>query len=184
MAISAPNAVRATVAREPDIVQTKDSGVTVASKQKAELNVSIVKSSIDVAIGAGNESLALLYKSALTGINEALAGDFGPDAIQNAVGQDNTPEGTAGRIVSLSTAFYGAYVEQHGGVDDEATRGKFVDTIRGGVERGFKEARDILEGLKVLGGDIASNIDKTYELVQKGLAEFAAIKPAAADTAE
>jgi hypothetical protein len=178
MAISAPNAVRATVAREPDIVQSKEETGSVASKQRADLNVAIVKSSLDVAISAGNEPLALLYKSALTGINEALANDFGPDAIQNAVGQDNTPEGTAGRIVSLSTAFYGAYVEQHGGVDDEATRSKFVETIRGGVERGFQEAREILEGLKVLEGDISGNIDKTYELVQTGLDAFLANKPA------
>lgn len=178
MAISAPsNAVRSTLAREPEQVQAKDATPSVASKQRAELNVSIVNASLDVAIGAGNEPLALLYKSALTGINEALEADFGKDAIQNAAGQDNTPEGTAGRIVSLSTAFYGAYVEQHGGVDDEATRKNFVDTIRGGVERGFKEARDILQGLKVLEGDIGSNVDKTYELVQKGLDAFLANQP-------
>ncbi|WP_292746763.1 DUF5610 domain-containing protein, partial [Methylophaga sp. UBA3191] len=38
--------------------------------------------------------------------------------------------------------------------------------------QGFKEARDILGGLKVLEGDIAGNIDKTYDLVQQGLQSF------------
>ena len=36
------------------------------------------------------------------------------------------------------------------------------------------KARGVLEGLKVLNGDIASNIDKTYALVQQGYADFAA----------
>jgi hypothetical protein len=49
-----------------------------------------------------------------------------------------------------------------------------MDTIKGGIEKGFKEARDILEGLQVLGGDVAANIDKTYELVMKGLDDFVA----------
>jgi hypothetical protein len=166
MSISLTPAAGGTVARPQE-------GASVATRARAELNVAIVQSGLSVAIGAGDEPLALLYKSAITGINEALQADFGEDAIQNAVGQDNSPEGTAGRIVSLSTAFYGAYVGQHGGVDDAATRAQFVDTIRGGVERGFKEAREILDALKVLDGDIAGNIDKTYELVQQGLDAFA-----------
>ncbi len=45
--------------------------------------------------------------------------------------------------------------------------------IRGGIEKGFAEAREILGGLNVLDGDIASNIDKTYDLVQKKLNDFA-----------
>lgn len=59
-----------------------------------------------------------------------------------------------------------------------------MDTIKGGIEKGFKEARDILKGLKVLGGDIASNIDKTYELVQKGLDAFASNQRQASSTDE
>lgn len=146
--------------------------VATAARARGELNVSIVQASLTVAIGAGNDSLALLYKSAITSINEELKADFGDNALQNALGQDNTPEGTAGRIVSLSTAFYGAYLQQNKLEDNADSRKAFVDTIRSGVERGFKEARDILQGLKVLEGDIATNIDKTYDLVQQGLDAF------------
>lgn len=145
---------------------------------RQQLNASIVQSSMSVAIGSGNEPLALLYKSALTGINEALAPQFGPNAVQNAAGQDNTPEGTAGRIVSLSTAFFDAYKAQHKGEDEEVVLQKFMDTIQGGVNQGFKEARGILSGLQVLQGDIAGNIDKTESLVAKGLQDFAASKRA------
>src|SRR6185369_7580205 len=105
-------------------------------------------------------------------INEQLQADFGPDAIQNAASQDNTAEGTAGRIVSLSTAFFSAFQQQHTDLKGDDALNSFMDTIKGGIEKGFKEARDILKGLNVLGGDIASNIDKTYDLVQKGLDSF------------
>jgi hypothetical protein len=170
-----------------DAVRGRDessaSPVSATAKARGQLNVAIVQASLTVSIEAGNEPLALLYKSAITSINEELKADFGDDALQNAVGQDNTPEGTAGRIVSLSTAFYGAYLKQEGVEDNEASRTAFIEKIRGGVERGFKEARDILEGLKVLGGDIAANIDKTYELVQQGLDAFITPKEKAEEAA-
>ncbi|MQA20266.1 DUF5610 domain-containing protein [Rugamonas rivuli] len=156
-------------------VQAKDdSNVSVAAKAKAQLNVSIVQASLTVSLNSSNEPLSVLLKTALTGINEALKDDFGDNAIQNAVSQDNTPEGTASRIVSLSTAFYEAYKQQHPGEEGDAVLNKFMDTLKKGVDQGFKEARGVLDGLKVLNGDIASNIDKTYDLVQQGYADFAA----------
>jgi hypothetical protein len=148
-------------------------GGSVRQQSLSQLNASIVKSSLAVAISSQNEPLALVLKSAITGINEALAPQFGDNAIQNAVGQDNSPEGTAGRIVALSTGFFGAFKQQHAGEDDAVVAQKFLDTIGSGIEQGFKEARDILGGLNVLNGDVAGNVDKTYALVQKGLADFA-----------
>lgn len=164
-------------AETPGADGTARSGAVAAPPRvqaRQQLNTAIVQASMSVAISSGNEPLALLYKSALTGINEALAPDFGPDAIQNAAGQDNNPEGTAGRIVSLSTAFFDAFKAQHKGEDDDAVVQKFLDTIQGGVDQGFEEARGMLDGLQVLQGDISSNIDKTYELVKQGLQDFAA----------
>jgi hypothetical protein len=148
------------------------SSASPAAKAKAQLNASIVQASLTVSISAGNEPMSLLYQSALTSINEELKADFGEDAIQQAASQDNTPEGTASRIVSLSTAFYDAFKQQNPGQDSDTSLQNFMDTISSGVEKGFKEARDILQGLGVLGGDIAANIDKTYALVQQGYADF------------
>ncbi len=59
-----------------------------------------------------------------------------------------------------------------------------MKTIRSGFEQGFKEASDILQGLNVLQGDIASGIQKTYELVQKGYADFEASFSQGKDTQE
>ena len=158
-------------------VQQKDASNTemsVNDRTKLQLNASIMQASLNVSIGSENEPLALLYKTAITNINEALKGQYGDDAIENAASQDNSAEATANRIVSLSTGFFDAFKKQNPDLDDDAALSKFMDTISGGMEKGFKEARDILDGLKVLGGDIASNIDKTYALVQKGYADFVA----------
>lgn len=141
---------------------------------REELNSSIIQSSIDVSISTKNEPLTLLLKSAINGINDVLKPEFGENAIQNAVGQDNTPEGTAGRIVSLSTGFFEAFKANHAGEDEAEVLKSFMSTIRGGFEQGFKEASDILKGMNVLNGDIATNIEKTYALVQKGFADFEA----------
>ena len=145
---------------------------SVVAQQRANYNSSVVQSSLSVAISSGNDPLALVLKTAITGINDALEADFGKDAIQAAAGQDNSPEATAERIVSLSTAFYDAYRAQNALDDTPAAREQFIGVIRGGFEKGFKEAQDILEGLKVLNGDVATNIDKTFSLVQKGYDAF------------
>jgi hypothetical protein len=151
-----------------------DKKITVQFEAKNQLNASIVQASLEVSINTKNEPLALLYKTAITNLNEALKPQFGENAIQNATGQDNTPQGTAGRIVALSTGFFEAYKRRNPDQAPDIALKNFMDTIRGGMEKGFGEARDILKGLNVLGGDIASNIDKTYELVSQGYADFEA----------
>jgi hypothetical protein len=170
-----PDTATADVSKAGD---AKPSSTATASKAQATLNAAIVQSSIDVSISSGNDSLTLMLKSAITGINEALAPDFGPNAIQNAASQDNSPEGTAGRIVALSTGFYGAYKSQHPGVSDADNLKNFMTTIQGGFEKGFGEAKDILQGLKALQGDVASNIEKTHALVLQGYADFVAAQSA------
>ncbi len=160
-----------------------DSAATTATKAKAALNTAIVQASLNVSISSGNEPLALLYKSAIEGINEKLAPTLGPDAIQNAAAnQDNSADATADRIVKLSTAFYDAYRKQNGLEDNEDSRKQFIDVIQGGFEQGFKEAQDVLQGLKVLGGDIAAGIDKTHELVLKGFQDFLKVPARAEDS--
>lgn len=80
--------------------------------------------------------------------------------------EDVTPEKTANTILGFVNNLYAGFVEQ-GRSDEEID--DFFDQIRAGVEQGFSEARGILEGLGVLNGEIASNIDKTFDLVQTGL---------------
>ena len=165
-------------ALQPEVKRTnaENTGVTITSKEEArtQLNASIVTASFDVAISSGNEPLALLFKSAINSINVVLKQERGDNAIQNAFGQDNTAEGTAGRIVSISTGFYEAFKRQHPGEDEGEVLSKFMSTIKSGFEQGYQEASEILKGLGVLDGDIKSGIEKTYQLVQQGYADFEA----------
>ena len=139
---------------------------------RKDLNVGILQASMAVSIRAGDESQALLFRTAIEGINEALAPTLGPDAIQNAMGQDNSAEATAGRIVSMSTAFFDAYAARRPEDDPETVLRDFMDVIRGGFEKGFGEARDILSGLGVFNGAVEADVTKTRELVLQGYDRF------------
>lgn len=169
-----PSSTAVNKGEEAATASVSEAGGSAREKAQTQLNVAIVQSSLSVSISSGNEPLALLYKSAINSLNETLQADFGENAIQNAAGQDNSPEATAERIVQLSTGFFEAYKKQNPGKDESVALKDFMQTIKGGFEQGFKEASNILSGLNVLSGDIASNVQKTYDLVQKGYADFEA----------
>lgn len=156
------------------LAQAQKTAQTRPEGQRNTLNQQILEASLHVSLKAGNQSLSLLYRSAIDSINEYLAPELGPDAIGQAMGQDNSPEGTAGRILSMSTAFFEAYAAQHKNEDPEEVVKNFVQLIRGGFEQGYGEAESILSGLGVLGegSPIAEGIQKTYALVQKGYDDF------------
>jgi hypothetical protein len=149
-------------------------GEVTAARAKMQLNVSIMEASASISIGVGSNPQALLYKSAITSINEALKAELGENAVQNAARHDNSPQATADRIVSLASGFFEVFKRQNPQLEEDAALEKFMGAVKGGVEQGFKEARDILKGLKVLDADVAANIDKTYEFVMKGFDGFAA----------
>lgn len=158
-----------------ELTQSKNTEKTTVSSvvmAKNQLNAAIVQSTVDVS--ASSKYLSLTFKTAIQGINDALKGTMGENAIQSAYdsGLDFSPEATADRIVSLSTAFFGSYQQQHPELSQEDALIKFADIISGGINTGFTEARNILSGLQVLKGDIASNIDVTYDLVQQKLTSF------------
>lgn len=158
--------------RSETVSASRNGNSSAISDYRAQQNREIVQASVSVSLSSGNEPLALMLKGAVQGINEALAPTLGPDAIQNAMSQDNSPEGTANRILSLSTGFFEAYAKQNPDKDPETLVKDFVSTIRGGFEQGFKEASNILKGLNALGDDIKGSIDQTYALVQKGYDDF------------
>lgn len=159
--------------------ETKTSNnVGTVAESKQQLNSSIVQSALSVSISSGNDSLTLLYKTAIENINEALKPELGDNAIETAVAneEDYTPEGTSTRILSFISALYEIYraqkVEDGETFDEAELAEKFVGIVGGGVDKGFNEAKTILTGLGVFNGDIEANANKTYELVQKGLQLF------------
>ncbi|TMM43155.1 DUF5610 domain-containing protein [Colwellia ponticola] len=147
---------------------------SIAVSNKKQLNAAIIETSLKFSQSIGDKPLSLLLKTALQGINEALQAGGVESKVEDAYdsGVDFSPEATAERIVSFSTQFFSAYQEQHPEMDEQSSLTAFVDIIKGGIEQGFGEAKDILGGLKVLEGEIASTIDNTYALVQEGLQTF------------
>jgi len=142
--------------------------------ESTSLDAAIVSANLSLSTGDADKSLALLLKTAIEGINTELKPTLGAGAIQAAVdsGLDVSPEATAERIVSLSTAFFPTYLDANPDLDFDTALNQFVDVISGGINQGFSEAREILDGLQVLNGDIDSNINATYDLVQDKLAAF------------
>ena len=154
--------------------KTEKAPESIYVSQKKQLNAAIIESSLKYNQSIGDQPLSLVLKTALQGINEALKASGVDNSVEDAYesGIDYSPEATAERIVAFSTQFFGAYQEQNPDMDEEESLASFVEIIRGGIEQGFGEAKDILGSLKVLNGDIADNVDETYELVQKGLQSF------------
>jgi hypothetical protein len=82
---------------------------------------------------------------------------------------DYTPEKVAGRIID----FIGQRLEAEaaGGADPERLKA-LMGQAREGVEKGFAEARKILDGIGALNGQVATDVDDTYQRIQSGLADL------------
>ncbi|MGI5308235.1 DUF5610 domain-containing protein [Rheinheimera sp. WS51] len=145
-----------------------------AAEMKQANNIAILRANEKVSLSSNNDSLSLLYKTALEGINAELEPIMGTNAAQKIYdsGIDTSPEATAERIVSFATAFYGKYKEQNPGKSEEENLESFLKVIGGGIEKGFADAKNILKGLQVYEGEVESGVDKTYGLVMDGLASF------------
>ena len=145
-----------------------------AEQARQAQNTAILRANEQVSLRSNNDSLSLLYKTALEGINAELEPVLGENAAQKIYdsGIDTSPEATAERIVAFATGFYSRYKEFFPGASEEETLDKFLGVIDGGIEKGFNDAKDILKGLKVYEGEVESGVDKTYSLVMQGLTSF------------
>lgn len=154
--------------------EKKLSGYDASRLNKQKLNAAIMENQLKLSAGEDDNSMKLLYKTALEGINKELETEFGPNAaekIKNS-GVDTSPQATADRIVGFATAFYQKYAEQNPDMPEEERLDKFLALVGGGVDKGFEDARSVLDGLGVLNGKIAEDIDSTYSLIQDGFAKF------------
>ncbi|GAB6070546.1 DUF5610 domain-containing protein [Thiomicrorhabdus hydrogeniphila] len=135
---------------------------------------------------ADQSSLKLTYQAAIEKINEVLTANMDTTAegetssapiseetLASQGGMDYwTPENTAKRIVDAATMFLGGFQKANPDLEGEELMNKFMDVVGGGLTQGFDEAKSILGDLDVLQGDIATNIDSTYQLVQDGMQNF------------
>ena len=106
--------------------------VADAARNKQVQNQAILEASAQASLSAGNEPLALVLKSALENINDAVKAATGEDnAIETAVQQgiDVSPEATADRIVSQATAFFDQYKENHTDMSEEEAKASFIGLL-------------------------------------------------------
>ena len=82
---------------------------------------------------------------------------------------DYTPEKVAGRILGFIEQRLQS--EQAAGADPSKLKG-LLEQARSGVEKGFAEARKILDDMGVLQGKVASDIDDTYQKIQDGFSDL------------
>jgi len=126
-----------------------------------------------ISISVVKNPTELILQSAMEKINEMFAPHLGEGVLEKAVnsGLDISPEATAERILSFATQLIGrAESEQIDlSIDERRSRAQLFENIQIGIERGFEQARGILEGLSVLNEDVKETVDSTYDAVQKGL---------------
>ncbi len=120
------------------------------------------------------QPLELVYKAAIEQLNEILEMELGTGSIENAAssGMDFSPEAVSERIVGFATGFLSNFQENHPDQAPVEQLSDFMSLIRGAIDKGFEEARDILGGLSVLSGEIETNVDRTYDLIQNKLDAF------------
>lgn len=162
-------------ANTPSVKADDNRGIKdMAVQTKQAQNAAILRANEQVSLRSNNDSLSLLYKTALEGINAELEPVMGENAVQKIYdsGIDTSPEATADRIVAFATGFYSRYKELNPGKSEEETLDNFMQVIGSGIEKGFADAKDILKGLKVYEGEVESGVDKTYGLVMQGLNSF------------
>lgn len=123
------------------------------------------------------DSMKMTYQAAIGKLNEVLAPELG----ENAISQENydkqgadywTPESTAGRIIEGATGFLEGFKKAHPELEGEALMSHFMDVVGGGLQKGFEEAKGILQDVNVFEGKIENNYNQITDLVNKGMENF------------
>jgi hypothetical protein len=89
-------------------------------------------------------------------------------------GLDTSPEATAKRIVEFSTGFFGAFKSNNKDIEGAEQVDKFSSLIKDAVKKGFEDAAAILKGIGEISGEVQGGMDQTFDLVVKGIDDFAA----------
>ncbi len=178
----AANAAKTTSAETP--AKKELSAYQASLQNRQTLNSQILSSSLNLSLKSDNQSMSLLFKTALEKVqaefsssDEVITAQESPkkteskaDAKTYETEVDNSAKATSERIVGLAAGFYQKFKERN--PNDAEALTKFMDKFSSGVDKGFADAKDILKSLDKLNGKVAADIDETYGLVQKGLKSF------------
>lgn len=137
------------------------------------LESSVLHADMNLNANIENESLLVLYEVIMEDVNTVIDVECGESTIKSAsTGIDPYPDEIADSIILNSTAYFSKYQAHHPGIVEFKAAETFVEAISFGIDKGFAEARNMLDELMVLDGDVERNIDIAYDFVQIGLQEF------------
>ena len=109
-------------------------------------------------------------------INELIKAKV-PDGLQSLRPEDVTPDATAEKIVLGATAFFSTYAKQHPELEGEDLLDAFMKEIRSGIEQGYGEAFDTLDGLGAFQFEgVKEGIQQTKTLIEEKLKAFEQFK--------
>ncbi len=132
--------------------------------------------SLSLSITDGNRTLDILYERTISAIEVEIEeiSQKNPLVASYLEGGniDYSPEATADRIVNFATSFFEVHRARHENLSDEEALGSYMNVIGDAIDKGFSEAREILDSLNVLQGEVKENIDTTYDLIQEKLSLF------------
>ncbi|MCB0331310.1 MAG: DUF5610 domain-containing protein [Bdellovibrionales bacterium] len=105
-------------------------------------------------------------------LNEYLAEDL-PEGLESLNPEDFTPEATANRIVDQIAGLFPAFRDQNPNLSDEEAVEEFITLANKGIEQGYNEAFDILDGMGAFQiGGVEESISKTLELLKERMADL------------
>lgn len=148
--------------KESSVTSAKEDKGSIQSQVRASMNEQIVKASFSVSLSAANNPQGTLFRSAMEGIYEAMSGKFQsnitPEYQMPVATETNnpyaTPKGSADIILDFSLGLYASFKEQHPRMEESEVAEKFIETIRGGFEKGYAKAVEILDATGVFEGPL------------------------------
>lgn len=132
--------------------------------------------SVDVAVDDLYKSLQIKAQKIVEKLNELLKAKV-PNGVASLSPEEVTPDATAERIVSGATSMFEAYAKSNPDLQGEELLNRFMTAVRKGVDQGYGDAVEILEGLGAFEIDgVKSGVEATKKLIEEKLQAFEAAK--------
>ena len=122
------------------------------------------------------KGLSITAQNVVDKINELLKAKL-PNGVQSLKPEDVTPEATATKIVTGVTSLFEGYAKSHPELSGEELLTSFMDKVRSGVQQGYDDAVQTLEGLGAFEFDgVRDGVEETRGLIEEKLQAFESAK--------
>ena len=185
MAVSPITGSQATPSRRVDSQQVQANEKTEQQAQqaqfaasstelKARANQNIVQAMFGNNGQGDDKAMNILYSEIMEKLNAELGEDHAitPEKMAGQADDYWSPEKTAGRIVEGALGFFETFHKDNPNMAEDEQVAQFLSTITKAIDKGYGEATQVLDGLKVFDGSIKDNAEATRSLIDDKLAAF------------